>query len=165
MADSLEIFIYKVFPLTLLIGGLIGNICGVITMRKKVINKVGPRLMYQLLFVVDSLNLLIVLNLYLSTNYGLDVSLVSNLSCKIYMHLNGSLSAVSPFILCYISLDRLVLIKIPAKRQLLHKTRNQFAFVFFLVGFSLIYYSPVYYGMSMTITTSQTNNISNPTSI
>jgi hypothetical protein len=64
-----------------------------------------PQLIFKLLFTVDSAQLLLILDI-IFRNYGYNLMITSNLICKYSMYFNGSIFAISPFLLVYIKIDK-----------------------------------------------------------
>jgi hypothetical protein len=64
-----------------------------------------PQLIFKFLFTVDSAQLLLILDI-IFRNYGYNLMITSNLICKYSMYFNGSIFAISPFLLVYIKIDK-----------------------------------------------------------
>jgi hypothetical protein len=143
--DSFEYFVKYILPGLILGLGLFGNSLGFKVMERPKMLEIGPRNAYKYLFIMDTIYLLqlIVTNLQLS--YQIDITLISNISCKLWNYLNYSLDTQSSMLLVYISIDRYVSIKIPALRFFMRKRNNQLIYFVFIFMFNLIYYLPVCY--------------------
>jgi hypothetical protein len=78
--------IYLMAPL-IFIFGLIGNILGFIVLLRKNLIKIGPRIMYKMLFLMDIVVLSIIVT-YLSSAFNYDLTIISKYSCKLYWYLS-----------------------------------------------------------------------------
>ncbi len=114
--DSFEYFVKYILPGLILGLGLFGNSLGFKVMERPKMLEIGPRNAYKYLFIMDTIYLLqlIVTNLQLS--YQIDITLISNISCKLWWYINYSLANQSSMLLVYISIDRYIAIKVPALR-------------------------------------------------
>lgn len=143
MTENLEFWLNAVIPPLLLLMGLIGNFLGLRVLSSRKLEKIGPRRMYQLLFISDSFILIEILVNYLQYAYQIDVTIVSNLACKSFHFLNYSLATISPMILVYISLERYVAVKYPSKVSQFRSFRNQLQFFALIIVFNFVYYVPI----------------------
>ena len=75
-------------------------------------------------------------------SYGFDIRNISIILCKSYHYLNNAFASLSPLLLVYISFERLMYIKYPARKFILRKTRNQLIYLMFIIVFNLIIYFP-----------------------
>jgi hypothetical protein len=155
--NNLEYFIEYIFPPFVLGIGLIGNIAGFIVMRSRKLEKVCPRVMYQYMFTMDALYLIQILFYYLALSYGKDITIISELSCKIYNYFNYSLCPISPMLLCYISFDRFIAIRSPSRKFIIRKVRNQFIYLMTVFTFNAVYYIPISFEYSIIDLSNETN--------
>jgi len=81
---------------------------------------------------------------YLEYTWLYDLTVVSTLSCKIFMYINYTTDAFSPIFLVYISIDRLIALRNSANDSVLRTKRNQFIFSSFVVIYNCLLYSPIY---------------------
>ena len=155
--DLFEYFINYMLPGLILGLGLFGNSLGFKVMQRPKMLEIGPRNTYKYLFIMDTIYLLqlIVTNLQLS--YQIDITLISNLSCKLWWYLNYSLDNQSSLLLVYISIDRYIAIKIPAFRFFMRKRNNQLIYFIFILMFNLVYYLPVTYNYSLIASNNSLN--------
>ena len=116
--------------------------------------EIGPRHMYKYLFISDTFYLVQIIVTNLQLSYNTDITLISNIACKLWYYLTYSLDAQSSMLLVYISIDRYVSIKMPAYRFFMRKRNNQLIYFIFIFMFNLVYYLPVVYNYSI----SETNN-------
>ena len=93
---------------------------------------------------------------YFGYGFSLDLTILSNLSCQIYIYFNYAISAISPWLLVYILIERFISIVHPTNRFMLRKKLNQIIYIIILILFSLSCYivAPLTYGV-------QNNNIIN----
>jgi hypothetical protein len=142
---SFEYFICYIFPVLILVTGLIGNLLGYIIIKRPKMLEIGPRNTYKYFFIMDTIFLVQIIVTHLQLTYNIDITIQLNLICKLWNYLNYSLDTQSSMLIVYISLDRYVSLKIPAKRFLLRKRNNQFIYFMFIFMFNLLFYLPVAY--------------------
>ncbi len=94
------------------------------------------------MFIFDSIYLFYVITINLQLAYNLDVTTFYSLICKLYSFFSYSLSALSPFLIVYISIDRYISIKYPARRFFLRKPKIQHIYFWLVFITSHLYYSP-----------------------
>jgi hypothetical protein len=140
--NGLVFFISYLFPLLVLLFGLIGNILGLIILLNKDLTNIGPRDTYRYLLISDSIYLLQIIVSNLEYSYDLNLSTLSNLSCKIWNYFNYSLAPISSWLIVYISLDRCISIQKPKWRFTLRNRKNQF--ILFLIVFVICFYFIIY---------------------
>ena len=143
--DSLDYFSNYIFPALILIVGLIGNLIGFKTMQRPKMLEIGPRNTYKYLFIMDTIYLVQIIVSNLQLSYNIDITILSNISCKLWNYINYSLDSPSSMLLVYISLDRYVSFKMPANRYFMRKRNNQLIFFIFVIMCNLVYYLPVAY--------------------
>jgi hypothetical protein len=141
--DDFLYFVKYIFPLAILVFGLIGNTLGVIVLCKKDLKKIGPRNIYIFLFLSDSFYLLQIIETYFSLTHKLNLASLSELSCKLWNYCNYTFATVSSYLIVYISLERCISMTRPAWKFFLRKERHQLIW-FILVTFAcMLYYLPV----------------------
>jgi len=150
--DSFDYFSNYVFPPLILGFGLTGNFLGYKVMQRPTMREIGPRDMYKYLFISDTIYLVQIIVTHLQLSYNTDITLISNIVCKLWYYLTYSLDAQSSMLLVYISIDRYVSIKMPAYRFFMRKRNNQLIYFIFIYMFNLLYYLPVVYNFSQTET-------------
>ena len=157
--NGLVFFISYLFPLLVLLFGLIGNILGLIILLNKDLTNIGPRDTYRYLLISDSIYLLQIIVSNLEYSYDLNLSTLSNLSCKIWNYFNYSLAPISSWLIVYISLDRCISIQKPKWRFTLRNRKNQFILFLIVFVICLFYYLPVgFYYEKMTEINSNNKN-------
>lgn len=122
----------KIFPIIILLGGLSGNILGLITLMRKKMHAIGTRNMHQYLFISDTFYLSLIIPLILR-EYGTDLMIKSNIICKGFWYLTGAISIISPMILIYISFDRYISLKYLNKKELLRSNLVQLVYILVVV--------------------------------
>jgi len=141
-----EIFAYFInfisAPLILAIG-LIGNTLGLIAFLNKKLTKVGPCIIYQCLFLSDTIYLLQIVVYYLQYTFFIDLTVISRFSCKLFYYLNYVACFPSPWLLVYISIEKCISIVSPMKRLLLKKPLYQCTYIFIVYSFSSLLYTYV----------------------
>ena len=83
--DNFKYFLNNIFPLIIIITGLIGNSFGLIVMHKKRLKMIGPAKMYKYLFVIGLINILQPFKIYLNS-FGINLATLSDLSCRLFVH-------------------------------------------------------------------------------
>jgi len=154
-----EFFVYLIFPPLILIFGLFGNIAALIILRRKNIEKIGTQDTYLYLFWMDIQYLLQITVPYLLYGFNLDLTIKSNLGCKIFQYLNYSLDTQSTMLLVYITFERLISVKYPTKVNYLRKKHVQFAYFLIVLIYNLLYYLPIafYYDLQMYLVDFESN--------
>lgn len=135
---------YLVLPTGILIVSLTSNILGIAVLLRKRMKYIhmGPRNMYIYMFVMDSIIELQILVVILAC-FNFNIPTMSDLACKLYRYFNYVTNCITQMMLVYISVDRIVSIRFPAKRHILRSKRNQIAYIFVLVLFNMVYFIPV----------------------
>jgi len=155
--NVIDFFVYYIFAPVVLGIGLIGNSLGItVLIKSKRLKKIGPVLIYKFLFISDTFYLLQIMIIYFGYGFSLDLTILSNLSCQIYIYFNYAFAAFSPWLLVYILIEKFISIVHPTKRFMLRKKLNQIIYIIILILFSLSCYivAPLTYGV-------QNNNIIN----
>ena len=107
-SEPLELIVYYILPVAILSLGLIGNMAGLVVLKDKKLEKIGPLFMYRLMFSLDTVFLLVLFikTFVLSTLYQTNHILISESFCKLFMYYGFAQKTYSPLILAYIALDR-----------------------------------------------------------
>ena len=141
--EKFEYFVnYIQVPIVLCLG-IIGNTFGFLILFKKKLLQIGPRFIFQALFLTDSIYLVQILQPYLAYSYNKDLSLVSPFVCASYWYFNYLLSSISPWLLSYISVERYISIRYSKWKLILRNITNQWIFFIIIVTFNFVYYSEV----------------------
>ncbi len=159
----LEYFLNYFLPLFIFLLGWLGNIFGLKVLSNKALKKIGPKLVYQYLFIADSIYLLYSITIILQLVYHLDVTILSIIICKLLHYFGYQFSVLSPFLVVYISIDRYVSIEYSARRFFLRKSKTQHIFFWLVILILHLYYIPVvvfFEILSDTITFSNTTTFS-----
>ena len=147
--DSFEYFSFYIFPIIILVFGLVGNYLGFKTMQRPKMIEIGPRNTYKYLFISDTFYLALIIVTYLQFSFNIDLTILSNVICKLWFYIVYSFDSQSSMLLVYISIDRYVSIKIPSIRYFMRKRNNQLIFYIFKLMFDFIYYLPVVYNFTL----------------
>lgn len=140
---SMKFIINFVLPSFVLITGLIGNLFGYIIISRKKLAKIGPVKIYKYLFAIDSFYLIQIVASSLEYSYCLNLATHSSLSCKFYIYFNYSIAAISPWLLVYIIIERLISFKYPSKRFVLREDSNQIAYFILVFLYISLLYIPI----------------------
>jgi hypothetical protein len=165
----IDFFVYYIFAPIVLAIGLTGNSLGLAVFMKssKELNKNGPILIYKFLFLSDTFYLLQIIIDYFGHGFDLDLTVLSNLSCQIYIYFNYAFCALSPWLLVYILIERFISIGHPTKRLIMRKKSNQIIYLFILVLFNLCSYiiAPFSYKVQNYNINNNNNNNNNESNI
>jgi len=127
--DAYEYFAaYLMAPIILCIG-LFGNLTALVVFFKGNLRKIGPLLIYKLMFIWDTYYINQIIPFYLAKAINLDLTTVSRTACKILVYLNYQGTAVSPFMLAYLSIERYISIRFPTRRRILIRRKNQIIYI------------------------------------
>lgn len=122
--------------------GLSGCALGLIIFSKKHMHKIGPVYAYRLLFISDIINMIQMYDSYTNQLTGISPNSLNNIVCKIATYINYFSINLSPSLIVYISVEKLVSIRYPAKRFILRKKKNQILFFILILLLNMCIYSP-----------------------
>lgn len=141
--NLLEEFLNYILSPLILVFGLFGNLLGLtLLIERKKLATLGTRRMYIYLFIMDTIYLFNILINFLQHGFNYQVTSYTHITCKLNIYFAYSLANISPMILVYISIERLIEIRYPVKRFVLQKSRNQLIYLFCIISFNVIYYTP-----------------------
>lgn len=142
---------------TILFFGIFGNILGLIVFfKRKNLSSIGPLVIYKALFFTDIITLVQIVAHFLKFSFSIDVFVFSSFECKILNYIIYLTCSISPYLLVYISIDRLIAIRFTSKRQFIRSLKNQFIFVFLTLIFNSIFYIPSITGIDVLYIENQT---------
>ena len=75
--NSFEYFSYYIFPILILVIGLVGNYLGYKTIKRPKMLEIGPRNTYKFLFIMDAIYLVQIIGTNLQLTYSTDISTIS----------------------------------------------------------------------------------------
>jgi hypothetical protein len=156
-----EQFVYFIMPFMIIFFGLIGNLLGILTLRKRKQedSEIGPIHMYRFLFITDSINLLSFINVIMDKGYSTGIYLLSSFACKFTIYLAISFYSLSSLILIYILIESYLSIKYPVESNLLRKNRPQFIYLIITFIINLIYFSPLISSYNIISIDNSTSNL------
>ena len=146
MLSAFEEFTDYYFAPIVFVLGFIGNLLGMVMLsRKRLTSKLYMSHVYMYLFVSDMFYLVTQLPITnLQQSYpSLNPLTRAEWFCKLWIYSDLALPNTSPMILLYISIDRLVAVKFPAKRLIMRKHKNILLFTVVITLINLIYYIPM----------------------
>jgi len=158
--EAYEFFVYYMMTPIALLLAFFGNLMGILVFAKKKMKKIGPIYIYRFIFISDSIFILQMINPFLLSLTGRNLSLVSNLLCKLTFYLGLGLFSLTPMLLVYISVEKLVSIKYPAKKFLMIKKRWQVAYIIIMGVLGLLVFLPSFFYTSLQIKTMSSFNSS-----
>ncbi len=162
-SDTFHYVVNYIIPPIVLLVGLSGNLIGFgVFFGNKNMAKIGPALVYLLLFSTDTVYLLQMIINYLGYSFSLDLTIISDLSCKIYIYFNYSLDALSPYLLVYISIEKYFSIYLSSRK--LRARKVQLFYFFILLFFNLVLgiVFPFCYSLIEYSESNSTNSVYNP---
>jgi len=143
--NNFEYFVHFIFPVIILVFGLLGNLLGLkVSTRNKLI-KIGPLKIYQYLFLIDSIYFIALINNYLAYSYSIGFSLISSFSCKIFRYLSYVFSPVSSMLLIYILIERYLSVKYPVESNMLQIKKIQYIYIISIIILNFIYFLPTFF--------------------
>ena len=158
--------LYRIFfsiELIIFIIGLLSNFLGLVALvLSKNLEKIGTKNVYIILFIIDSLFLILTMIDRVAFYNGYDLITYSRVSCKLYPYLNRTLATLSPmllvkiffkyilqfyflnivFIKVFISVERFVSLEDISKKYSLRRSSKQLNCLAAIIIFNLIYYFP-----------------------
>ena len=141
-----EIFVYYCMIPIAWVMASVGNILGLIVFSKKSMIKIGPVYAYRILFLSDQFFLPLFINSFTTQAFGKELIIYSDIGCKIYYFLNYATVNWGPMMIVYISAEKLVSIRYPAKRFLLRKKKSQIIyFIIIIIFYALINIPSLFY--------------------
>jgi len=150
--DDFQYFVKYIFPIGILVFGLLGNTLGIIVLCNKDLKNIGPKRMYIYLFLSDSFFLLQIIVNYFQLAHNLYIGTLSDFSCKLWFYCNYSFGTISSYLIVYISLERCISITRPAWKFFLRNDKNQLKWFIFVTIACMLYYLPagLYYTIKLT---------------
>jgi len=140
MEEIFDFFVNFAFAPIILCLGLFGNFISLKVLKSKKLRNIGPDDVYRFLFIIDTFYLLQIVIVYFENAFMLDVTILSDLSCKIYIYFSYAFDAISPWLLVYISIEKYISISYTKKRFIMRQKLNQFIYMAFVITFILSIY-------------------------
>jgi len=156
--DAFNYFVYKLFPVFVIVSGLLGNISGLIVLSRKNMGKLGIRNVYIYLHISDSIFISQSIISYMQYGYDFDPTKSSISFCKIFNYLNYSLSLMSPMLIVYVSLERYITIMYPKRFRFFKTHKFQLAYLLIVVIFNSIYYLGIAFYFGFVPVSDSTNS-------
>jgi hypothetical protein len=145
--SGFDIFTNHYFAPIIFVIGFVGNAFGMIILaRKKMQAKLYMTHIYMYLLISDMVYLVTQVPLLnIQQSYpSINPLTRSSWFCKLWMFSDYALVDTSPMIILYISVERLVAVKFPAKRFILRKHKIILIYTLVITVINLIYFIPVY---------------------
>ena len=164
--EAYEFFVYYMMTPIALSLGFSGNLMGVLVFARENMKKIGPIYIYRLIFISNSVFILQMVNPFLLNLTGRNLSLVSNLLCKLTFYLGLGLFSLTPMLLVYISVEKLVSIKYPGKKFFMRKKKWQMTYMTIMAALGLVVFLPAFFYTDLQTTmVSSGNSSSNVTNV
>jgi hypothetical protein len=132
-----ELFANEILPVLMIILAIVGNLLGLIVLKKPNVNKIGPKHMYKYLLIFGLINSYMILIYYLRS-FGIYFETMSLLTCRLSVFFGYITGPISLMILVYISIERYISIKYPSKKKILNTILNQHIYMIVLGVFNLL---------------------------
>ena len=130
-------------------------------LNEKKCKKIGLIYIYQWMSISDTINLLQMINAFMFNLTGRNVASIASFPCKIVSYLVFAYFFLQPMLLLYISIERLVSVKNPAKRFVMKKKNIQIVFSTLMIAIGLVAFLPAFFYFDIKTTGQQTSNVSN----
>jgi len=118
--------------------GLFGNLISLKVINGKKFRNVGPNEVYRFLFIFDTLYLLQIIIVYCEYAFMLDVTILSDISCKIYIYFSYAFDAISCWFLVYISIEKYLSICCTNKIFMRRMRKKRIQFIYMVSVFVFI---------------------------
>ena len=145
LSRNYQFFVYYLMGPLVFLTGMVGNIIAIIILSRRSMTKLGPKNIYLYLFICDSIFLSFIIVNYFDFGYDYDLTVLSKYICKMYWYISYVIAPISPWLLIYISIDKVIAIKYPSKRFFLRNKKNQFIYLIILIAFNSVFYLPIAY--------------------
>ena len=93
-----ESFVFCVMAPIVLGSGLFGNIIAIVVFFKGKLNKIGPVLIYKLMFICDTFYIIQILVYYFQYPFYLDLTILSREACKIFYYFQNQGDTITPIL-------------------------------------------------------------------
>lgn len=138
--NAFDYFVYILFPVVVIVGGVGGNLIGLAVLSSKNMTKLSIRNVYRYMLVFDTLFISQSVISYMQYGYNYDPTISSVGFCKVFNYFNYSLSLMSPMLIVYVSLERYLSIKYSKRFQFFKSNKFQVTYLFVVVIFNAFYY-------------------------
>ena len=162
MSTFFDDFTNYYFSPIVFIVGFTGNLFGMIVLsRKNLQSKLYMSHVYMYLLISDMFYLITQLPITnIQQSYpSINPLIMAEWFCKLWVYTDLALANTSTMILLYISVERLVAVKFPAKRLTLRKHKSILMFTIVITVINLIYYIPVYMYYHLNISNVNETNL------
>ena len=122
--------------------GFIGCTLGLIVFSRDHMRKIGPITAYRLLFMSDIVNMIQMYDSFINQLTGISLNSLNDIGCKLLTYVNYFTLNLSPMLIIYISIEKLVAIKYPSKKYILRKKKYQLLYFFCILFSNMCIYLP-----------------------
>ena len=139
-----EFFVFFIFPILILLFGLVGNILGFILLTKRrKLSELGPVNTYRYLFITDCICLfLLTTNNYFLNAFSFGFSVLNDSTCKIYKYAVSSFFPLSYLNLLYIFFERFLAIKYPVESNRFRSKKYQLRYLLIIIVSNCVLFLP-----------------------
>ena len=145
--SDFEFFVFFIFPIIILVFGLIGNIIGFILLTtRKNLSVLGPVNTYRYLFITDCICLLLLTtNNYFLNAFSFGFSVLNDSTCKIYKYAVSSFFPLSYLNLLYIFFERFLAIKFPVESNRFRSEKFQLRYLLIIIFSNCVLFLPQFF--------------------
>ena len=144
-----EYFVYYLMAPIVLGFGLVGNITALVVFFKGKLERIGPVLIYKLMFICDIYYIIQILVFYLQYPFNLNMTILSSLVCKVWQYLNYQSDSLTPMFLIYISIEKYISINNSSRRNILNSTKHQIIYFICVFIYCSLYTIVVPFGYNL----------------
>lgn len=136
-------FAFDCISMVIAVLGTIGNLLTFVVFSRKRFKNYSFSLYLRIMVISDTIVLLHSVRIFCTTVLNMDISLVSDLICKLSDYSNYVAAALSVWLLALVSFDRLISIVFPFRFLIFKKRHFQLIVVSVLIAYSLFLYLPM----------------------
>ena len=142
LLNTVYVTVNSFIPITFTLIGLAGNILSFVVYSRPCFKDTPTAFYLRVMAVTDILTLIDWPEMF-QFNFGIDLKSFSSVTCKITIYFTYSIPAMSTWLLCTTSLDRMLNISFKNKFSFLTKRKFQMFLVIFIIVFNTVIYSPM----------------------
>ena len=141
MNDYESIILSAMYFVTFLFG-VIGNFICFLVFSRKNLNKISEGFYLQAMAINDSIILIQELRHFLREAFNINLKLLSDLWCKLFMYMTFSIKSVTSWITVYVLFDRFISLKFNRRFQFRNNFKFKMLVVFLIYLTNLVTYIP-----------------------
>lgn len=159
MSSTIEVLtvFLNYFSLTILFWGLIGNILVYKIYSSDAFKKFTLSIYFRSIAIIDSLNLLNLILIFLNQQFQIDLSQSIGLFCLLQTYMTYTLGAISAWLMVIVSFDRFFKIGYPKRFSLFFNKKIQLTLIIVANVFNFAYYSFITWNSFLLAPVNDTN--------